>query len=613
MSGALPCTRHALVLGATGFIGRHLVLALEQERVAVTVAVRSGASYDRLTSWLEHHGSTLRLARLDVDFDAPRLGLQDLTSLHQVTEVYNCSGAFRFGMSNDEARRANVDGVREVVLVAAGLPALERLVHVSGYRVGGQDPAAVPWSAERRARTYRDLGAYEASKVESDAVFQAEAGAAGLAWSIVNPSSVIGVSHSGETDQYLGMADTLKELWHGTLAARPGGPSTFVPVVPVDYLARFMVKLPVDDTSRGASFWVLDERTPPLPDLLDIVGAHYTVKVPRLRIPVGLIKRLPQSLTKADPETLTFLASDRYPTGLAEQFAARHGLSMPDTESSILRWADQLAAHRFGEAEPSRLGRTFVKRAGVRTFEIGPAGAQHLILPGLPIGADTWRSVTEQLPRAKAVDLPGLGMSSGGFADWENWLDDILAAENLHHIVGHSIGGAAAVAAAARHPERISHLTLVAPFFLQEPGGMATRISPLTRYYMRHVTPAALSKRLTGSEASATVLASAIADLRRGRTASNVGRLLRKAGHAPWREDLQRRLRSFPGTVHLVVGSEDPLASWASDSVAALGSRVTTTTVDGAGHHPQLTHAADVAAAIRQMPAASPGANRPAS
>ncbi|WP_240971355.1 MULTISPECIES: SDR family oxidoreductase [unclassified Microbispora] len=128
-------------------------------------------------------------------------------------------------MQADEARRANVDSVRSVVVFAARLPRLRRLVHVSGYRVGGQDPR--PWSEERRRETYRALGAYEASKVEADAVYRFEAERLGVPWSVVNPASVIGDSVTGEAGQYLGLASTLRDLWRGGLPVVPGNARTF--------------------------------------------------------------------------------------------------------------------------------------------------------------------------------------------------------------------------------------------------------------------------------------------------------------------------------------------------------------------------------------------------
>ncbi len=57
-------------------------------------------------------------------------------------------------------------------------------------------------------------------------------------------------------------------------------------------------------------------------------------------------------------------------------------------------------------------------------------------------------------------------------------------------------------------------------------------------------------------------------------------------------------LAAFPGRVHVIVGSDDPLAAWAPAALEPLGSRATVTTIEAAGHHPHLTHPDRVAAAI---------------
>ena len=80
----------------------------------------------------------------------------------------------------------------------------------------------------------------------------------------------------------------------------------------------------------GVSYWVLDDETPPLADLLTHVGRHLGAPIPRLRVPVGVIKRLPPSITRADPETLTFMSTDRYPTQTARAFAQRHAIASPN-------------------------------------------------------------------------------------------------------------------------------------------------------------------------------------------------------------------------------------------------------------------------------------------
>ncbi|WP_433712611.1 alpha/beta fold hydrolase [Nocardia sp. CA-084685] len=591
-------SRHALVFGATGFIGRNLILTLDQAGIRVTAAVRSREAFARLAAWLADHGCRTAPAELIVDFDADPIVHGEDAAWTDVTEVYNCAGAYRFGMTKDQARHGNVDSVRSVVSFAAQLPQLSRLVYVSGYRVGGQDPSTVPWSQERVERTHRRLGAYEASKVESDAVFQAVADELGVPWSIVNPPTVIGLSSTGESDQQLGLAASLKEIWQGTVAALPGDSRTFVPVIAVDYLTRFMTLLPMDPSTAGAAYWVLDDATPALPTLLSQVGRHYRVPVPRTRIPVALVERLPQWLTKADPETLTFLSTDRYPTESAHEFARKHGLDLPDTTRTILRWADYLAAQRFGNAQTNSVARAFDDHAGVRTFRIGEPDASTVILPGLPVNADTWAPVAVAIGHAQIVDLPGLGMSPGGRGDWQAWLEALLERTPGAHLVGHSIGAAAVVEAAAARPDKIGSITLVAPFFLQPSAGLSARAIPLTRRYLRRLTPNALSHKLTGSPEHASVLESSVQDLRRANVAGNIATLFAATTKASWRRELTAKLVQYPGPVHVITGSEDPLSPTLLES---LSPRIEFSTISGAAHHPQLTHPDELARAIAGM------------
>lgn len=594
--------RRALVFGATGFLGRWLIVELAAQGIPVTAAVRSADSADQLSVWLGIHGVTGGVASVMVDFASEDLGLAaDSPALRGVTEIYNLAGAFRFGMSVDEAFRGNVTSARRIVLLAARLPESPRLVHVSGYRVGsnGAPPEA------RSAEAYSRLGAYEASKIEADGVVQTTATSAGVAFTIINPSTVSGVSATGESDQLVGLASNLRDLWHGRLAALPGNGDTFVPVVTVDHLARFMALVPTVPEAAGQSYWVLDDGTPPLPDLLEAVADHYQVHVPRLRVPVGLVKRLPSRLTKADPETLSFLSSERYPTAPAHELAAAHGLEQPDTLQSILRWADHLAAHRFGQ---SRVGsdRGFASYAGVHTFGLGDAAGRTLVLPALPVNADTWAeaAVTMSEP-ARVLDLPGLGMSAGDERQWATWLAAVTAGRDGLHLVGHSVGAAAAVEFASAHPDQVNQLTLVAPAFLQPSPSLLTRLVPLTAVYLRFVTASSLSRTLLGSEEFADALESSVIDLRRRGVARRIARLLARGARRRTRRALRQRLLAFTGEVHIVVGEHDVLSPEALSSLAALGDRHRVTTIPGAGHYPQLTHPGELVDAIETTIASS--------
>ena len=456
----------------------------------------------------------------------------------------------------------------------------------------------MPWSQEYRKDTYARLGAYEASKVEADAVFQRLATDLNVPWSIVNPSTVIGDSETGESDQFQGLAQSVREIWEGKMNALPGNDRTFVPVVAADYLARFMAILPCIPETVGRSYWVLDADTPCLSELLTRIGRHLEVAVPRFRVPVGLINVLPRSITNADPETLSFLSEDRYPTAEADEIATSHGLKMPDTMTSILRWVDHLVAHRFGTAVQPICG--FETIGGVRTFKTGGMG-RLAILPGLPVNADSWSEVTEIISGACAFDLPGLGLSAGDSpADWPAWGSGLLDDEGSIHLVGHSLGAALALEAATQRPGAVSRLTLVAPFFLQPRGGWPTRIVPLTARYLRRLDGRSLSRRLIGSEDAEAQLQSSVDDLRRPQTSHRVAQLLSRCADQRWRSELIGKLAEYPGHIDLVVGARDPLAEEFRPLVESLAN-VSIVTLANAGHHPQLTHPGPLASAIMNI------------
>ncbi|GAB3000503.1 acetoin dehydrogenase dihydrolipoyllysine-residue acetyltransferase subunit [Amycolatopsis acidiphila] len=101
-------------------------------------------------------------------------------------------------------------------------------------------------------------------------------------------------------------------------------------------------------------------------------------------------------------------------------------------------------------------------------------GDEHVVLVhGYGGDKNSWLFVQEPLSERRtvhALDLPGHGESSKDVGDGS--LDTLadavlgfLAAMEISraHLVGHSLGGAVVVAAAAREPSRVASLTLVAP------------------------------------------------------------------------------------------------------------------------------------------------------
>lgn len=95
-----------------------------------------------------------------------------------------------------------------------------------------------------------------------------------------------------------------------------------------------------------------------------------------------------------------------------------------------------------------------------------------ILLHGAGMDGTAWQLQTRWLAhhgtRPHAVDLPGHGRSGGEplatigeMADWTVRLLDALGLERAH-LAGHSMGTFVALEAAARHPERVASITLIA-------------------------------------------------------------------------------------------------------------------------------------------------------
>ncbi|MFF4195368.1 alpha/beta fold hydrolase [Nonomuraea sp. NPDC001831] len=612
----------AVVFGATGFIGRWTVLHLLEQGRAVTAVVRRADG--GLGRWLRERGVPgTRLTVVEGDVTpGPGLGLSGpAEGAAGVRDVFNAAGVYRFGMEREEARTVNVEGALNVLNWAAARPALRRLVHVSGYRVGLDPRPRHPLPAAELAALYRDKGAYEGSKAEGDAAVRVAAARLGVPLTVVNPSSVIGHSLTGEAGQYVGPASLVRDLWAGRLPALPGGARTFVPVVTVDDFARFMAAVPEHDPEPGGLHWVLDPATPDLHDLIRLLADHLGVRAPRIRVPVGVIRRLPSALTGAEPETLGFLTEDRYDTGSADRVAASAGLRRPPVEDALRRWADRLVADRFGAAPAARPG-GFHSVAGSRTYVAGERTSPRLVLlHGLPLDGDSWHGVLDELdsapPAARSgtaaghfpglvagfpasdrfpalvADLPGLGRSSPAGAAASDWLAELLAPVRTRPvIVAHSAAAAPALRYAAAHPGRIAALILLSPYFLQRRPSALTLL--LAAPVLGRMGPDRLAATLLGPasppEDARRAVASAAAGLRRPGVARRTARVLR-AAHRPAERAALRTLLGGPVPVHLVAGELDPLTD----------SPVPATVIPGAGHHPHLTHPAAVAEIVRQI------------
>lgn len=126
---------------------------------------------------------------------------------------------------------------------------------------------------------------------------------------------------------------------------------------------------------------------------------------------------------------------------------------------------------------PWRAGRVRAADATLATYEAGsdaPGAPVVLLLHGLGHWTDAaWGRLVPHLDpalRYVAFDLPGFGASDKpdaafDLAYFRRVLDDVVAVLGLERfaLAGHSLGGFIAADYAGAHPERVTHLALIAP------------------------------------------------------------------------------------------------------------------------------------------------------
>ena len=352
MSALAPKT--ILMTGLSGLIGRWTAARLTKDGHRIVAPLRQAESRrPGLIDWINAHGGDGSLIDwIDVDLAAPDFikTLEGATDLAALTHIYSFAAAMEWHLDPKVARQINVEAVRALLARAAGLPAFERFVHISGYLVTskrhqahiGFEPAKLAQEKKEPtralARLYKRIGAYEASKIEADYLVR-RAAVEGLPVTILNPSTVIGSTTDGEAHQVYGLEGILDGLATGTFAAIPGNTQDWIPLVAIDHLADFAAKVPLSDQDPLTDYVLLSQGTPTLPDMVAIIAGEMGVKAPRRRVPLWALKALLNAGLEdrlgVPLEGLVFINDYRYDTTSAEAAATRHGLVHGDIVATL--------------------------------------------------------------------------------------------------------------------------------------------------------------------------------------------------------------------------------------------------------------------------------------
>jgi nucleoside-diphosphate-sugar epimerase len=258
----------ALVTGATGLVGTHLIQRLRADGWAVRALVRDAARAGALSranvvlatgDTLDPTGFALAARGCDVIF-------------HAAAAVTPRGGWEAFS-------RPNVEGTRNAIAAAASAKA--RLVHVSSVAVYGSTEryGSGVTSEESPLADISPASFYARSKRESEALVM-EAHAAGRIWATAVRPAVIYGAHDRQFVPRLA-----RLLSHG-VAPLVGGGRTTLAVVQAANVADGMVRAAVTDMAGGRAYNLANDYDVTVAEFFRLAGEGMDVKLRMLAIPL---------------------------------------------------------------------------------------------------------------------------------------------------------------------------------------------------------------------------------------------------------------------------------------------------------------------------------------
>ena len=263
----------ALVTGATGLVGSHIVERLQQDGWAVRALVREHSSAE----WLSRHHVDLALGDVldSVTFSSAADGCDVI--FHAAAAITPTGGWESF-------RRPNIDGTANAILAAESSGA--RLVHLSSvavYGPSGRYRPDGPTDERTPLEPLPDRAYYARSKRESEAMVLAAHGAGDIWAAAVRPCVVY-----GPRDRQF--VPRVARLLAFGVAPLIGGGESILAIVHAANVADGAVRAAGRDAAGGRAFNVANDFPVSVADFLDLAATGMGRNVRRIRVPLPVAR-----------------------------------------------------------------------------------------------------------------------------------------------------------------------------------------------------------------------------------------------------------------------------------------------------------------------------------
>ncbi|HEX5303346.1 MAG TPA: NAD-dependent epimerase/dehydratase family protein [Streptosporangiaceae bacterium] len=256
-------SRTVLVTGGNGFVGRHLVAALQDRGDLVRVLALPGED----ASWLRHRGVTVYRGdiREPASLAEPADGADAVLHLAAMMDVWR---------PLEDYRAVNVTGT-ENICRAALTAGVRRFVHMSSSSVYG---VALGRPADESFPLAPFGDPYPVTKAAGDRLVQRMIAAEHLPAVIIRPDQIFG---PGDELHFGHMADRLR-AGRGILA---GSGDNAIPLVYVADVVRGLLLALDHDRAPGQAYNITTDRPLTQKQLLHAIAEEIGASAPRIRVP----------------------------------------------------------------------------------------------------------------------------------------------------------------------------------------------------------------------------------------------------------------------------------------------------------------------------------------